>query len=263
MQEHSMLYSTHASALVVILFCFLLIFTAIGVRVGRKRKSFAPVNEQSVPVASLLALQGLLLAFTFAMAGTRFEARRTAIVDEAKAINTVIQRVDLYEPTQRQAFRRDLNHYLEARLQYSTAPFDKAVTDTALRRSARYGRRLWARTMLLAPNLNNQIATEQMVTGLNTMFEQAIARQAARRARVPDPIVYMLFIMSLATAFFTGYTSANRHKVDWLAVGAFHFLVAMVIYITLDLDRPRRGLIRVSDMNELMLDLRQVFRAGG
>ena len=252
MNEYSMLYTTHTTVLVAVLFGLLLVFTGLGLRVGKWRSAYATsTDEQSVAVASLLALQGLLLAFTFAMAGTRFEARREAIVDVATSLHTAIER---------QGFRQDLRYYLESRIEFAEAPRQRAAIAAALAHSEVYAYRLWARTVRLAPNPEHQIATEQMIAALNAVFEHALARQASMRARVPDPIVYLLFIISLATAFFTGYIGTNRRNFDWLAVGIFHLLVGLVIYITLDLDRPRRGLIRTTDMLEMLTELRQQFR---
>ena len=261
MNEYSMLYTTNTTVLVALLFGLLLVFTGLGLRVGKWRSAYATsTDEQSVAVASLLALQGLLLAFAFAMAGTRFEARREAIVDVATSLHTAILRADLFPAIERQGFRQDLHYYLESRIEFAEAPRQRAAIAAALARSEVYAHRLWARTVRLAPDPEHQIATEQMIAALNAVFEHALARQASMRARVPDPIVYMLFIISLATAFFTGYIGTNRRNFDWLAVGIFHLLVGLVIYITLDLDRPRRGLIRTTDMLEMLTELRQQFR---
>lgn len=256
-----MLYTTNTKLLVSLLFGALILFTGIGFRVGKWRSAYATAtDEQSVAVASLLALQGLLLAFTFAMAGTRFEARREAIVDVATSLHTAILRADLYPAAERQGFRHDLSQYLESRINYSEAPRQAAAIAAALAQSEVYAHRLWARVVRLSPEPEHQIATEQMIAALNAVFEHALARQASLRARVPDPIVYMLFIISLATAFFTGYVGTNRRNFDWLAVAIFHLLVGLVIYITLDLDRPRRGLIRTTDMLEMLTELRQQLR---
>ena len=262
MNEYSMLYSTNTTLLVVLLFAALVAMTGIGLRVGKWRTAYATAtDEQSVAVASLLALQGLLLAFTFAMAGTRFEARRDSIVDVAASLQTAIQRADLYPAVERQGFRTDLHYYLQARIDYAEATHDAVPIAAALAQSDLYTRRLWTRAVRLAAVPAYQIATEQMIAALNAVFEHALVRQAALRARVPDPIVYMLFIISLSTAFFSGYIGANRRKFDWLAVASFHFLVGLVIYITLDLDRPRRGLIKTVDVQELLTDLRKYFQA--
>ena len=261
MSEYSMLYTTNTTVLISLLFAALIIFTGIGLRVGKWRSDYATAtDEQSVAVASLLALQGLLLAFTFAMAGTRFEARREAIVDVAASLHTAILRADLYPTAERQGFRHDLRQYLEARINYSEAPRQQAAIAAALAQSDVYAHRLWARVVRLSPKTEYQIATEQMIAALNAVFEHALARQASLRARVPDPIVYMLFIISVATAFFTGYVGTNRRNFDWLAVAVFHLLVGLVIYITLDLDRPRRGLIRTTDMLEMLTELRRQLR---
>ena len=262
MNEYSMLYTTDATLLTALLVGCLLLFTGLGLRIGKWRSSYAmATNAQSVAVASLLALQGLLLAFTFAMAGTRFETRRDAIVNVTTSLHTAILRADLYPAVERQGFRNDLHHFLDARIEYAEAPSQPELLTAALAKSNLYAQRLWARVVRLSPVPEHQIATEQMIAALNTVFEHALARQASLRARVPDPIVYMLFIISLSTAFFTGYVGARQLKFDWLTVAAFHFLVGLVIYITLDLDRPRQGLIRTTDVQELMTELRKLFQS--
>ena len=62
---------------------------------------------------------------------------------------------------------------------------------------------------------------------------------ASLRAHLPDAVVYTLFIIALIMAFCSGSVSANRPRL-WLTVITFHPMVTLVIFITLDLDRPRR-----------------------
>jgi hypothetical protein len=76
--------------------------------------------------------------------------------------------------------------------------------------------------------------------------------------RVPDSIVIMLFAVSLATGFFLGYSSPES-KLDWFVAVGFCLLTAVVIYITLDLDRPRRGFIHLGGAHQAMLALRSYF----
>src|SRR5262245_1604267 len=66
-------------------------------------------------LAGLFGLMGLLLAFTFAMAQQRFEARKELVVDEANAIGTAWLRADLIAEPTRGEVRALLRRYVEVR----------------------------------------------------------------------------------------------------------------------------------------------------
>jgi hypothetical protein len=63
------------------------------------------------------------------------------------------------------------------------------------------------------------------------------------QARVPDPIVYMLFLLALVTSFIGGFTSSAIRRKDWIVIVVFALFSSMVTYITLDLGRPMRGIM--------------------
>jgi cytochrome c oxidase subunit IV len=75
-------------------------------------------------------------------------------------------------------------------------------------------------------------------------------------AKVPETIILMLFVLTIASAFLAGYSN-KKGKMDWAVAIGFSILSAFVIFITLDLDRPRTGLIRLDIAEQTMLDLRQ------
>lgn len=245
----------------VILFLLLVAMTFTGTRVGLKRKTYAAfADEHSLVIGSLLGLQGLLLAFTFAMAGSRFETRHDAVIEETASIRRAVLAADLFGPSERQQFRKDLRGYLESRIQYFESGLDQQSLDANKERGRLLFLRLWNQAVHLPRGPGHEVAAGQMIEALQLVINAMEARHAAFQARVPDPIVYMLFALSVATAFFAGYAGVGRRKRDWMAILLFHFLVVMVIFITLDMDRPRSGLITVIDVHELTVNLRLFFR---
>jgi hypothetical protein len=66
--------------------------------------------------AAVFGLLGLLLAFTFSGAASRFDARRQLVVEEANAIGTTYHRLDLLPPEQRQNLQQGMRDYVDARL---------------------------------------------------------------------------------------------------------------------------------------------------
>ncbi|MBD2721077.1 bestrophin-like domain [Hymenobacter armeniacus] len=260
MREYSLLYRTDSRLLVLLLFGLLLLLTRAGLWEGRRRKPYATsTNEQSVAVASLLALQGLLLAFSFSMASDRFQVRRDALVALAASFRTAVLRANLYPEPERTGFRRELHRYLDARIAFGEAPYDSVIIKGTLVQADTAINQVWRRVARLSFDRRYDMATDKMVDALNEVTAHAIARQASLRAHVPDAVVYMLFIIALITAFFSGYVSANRARFDWLAVVTFHLMVALVVFITLELDRPRRGIIRPSDVQEILVDQLHLF----
>ena len=65
----------------------ILIVSEIGWQLGIRAKGEAGSNFSTLESA-MLGLLALMLAFTFSMALTRFEARRDALLNEANAIGT-------------------------------------------------------------------------------------------------------------------------------------------------------------------------------
>jgi len=54
----------------------------------------------------------------------------------------------------------------------------------------------------------------------------------------------MLFILALVTSFIGGFTSPGIRPKDWIIITMFAVLSSMVTYVTLDLSRPMRGIIK-------------------
>src|ERR1700722_11173088 len=84
--------------LFVALFAGILASLELGYRVGRKNAKKNPelgFEGTGAMEAAVFSLLGLLLAFSFSGAASRFEARRQLIVQEANTITTAYQRVDL------------------------------------------------------------------------------------------------------------------------------------------------------------------------
>ena len=80
------------------LFLGMLLMCEVGRRIGIRSLSKYPdglAKGTGAAEAAVFGLLGLLIAFTFSGAATRFEARRHLIVAEANTISTAYLRVDL------------------------------------------------------------------------------------------------------------------------------------------------------------------------
>jgi hypothetical protein len=215
---------------------------------GRHLHKHSKANIQDMgPLTSFLfALLGLMLAFTFGMSGSRFDTRRGLVVQAANNMHTAILRAELYkDDSVRAAFKADLKDYVQARINW----FD----------AKRIGDKLWHRAAVLARDPANMVASQQMIPALNAMIDVAVSREAATKAIVPEPILYLLFIMTLVTSLMAGYATTIQKRFNYIAVAGFIILVGSVILIILDLDRPRRGLITNTAVNQFIRDLLKLF----
>jgi hypothetical protein len=253
MDDSSFIYNTRAWILVVSLLVAMIACIYVGRKIGLKMFSG---NEEVVTgtiVSSMFGLLAFLLAFTFSMSGSRYDVRRKNIVDEANAISSAIVRADLYPENYRKEFRDDFKGYVEQRIEYfysANISLEAGAVD--------YSKKLWDRAAQLSRDPDLLIASQQMIPALSEMQNMVTTRLIGEISRVPDSIIWMLFLLSLASAFYLGYSSASKGSMDWMVAVGFCVLTSFVIFITLDLDRPRRGLIQLDTPHKAMLELRKL-----
>jgi hypothetical protein len=83
-------------------------------------------------------------------------------------------------------------------------------------------------------------------SALNEMFDVAAARTHVRANRIPETVLLLLGVMALlANGLFAGVLGRN-HKKDIVDLHFLAFATWLVIALIVDLDRPRRGWVQVS-----------------
>jgi hypothetical protein len=244
-------------ALYIVLFLFLLMLSTIwiGYKIGLNKEKTAAKNSEIS--SSLLGLLALILGFTFAMSGSRYEDRKNNLIDEANCIGTAVLRSDIYPDSLRNEFRKDFKTYLKARKDYYLLKNDDQKLTASLKQSAVIGHKLWSRAAFYAKDKDYFIQSNMMLPALNAMFDSASKSNMVLNSKVPETIVYLLLAFSIIISFFIGYNSGLEKKLNLIFLTGFCFLICVVIFITLDLDRPRRGLIKLDTEISLMQKLNQ------
>jgi hypothetical protein len=255
----TLLIQMEAWVIALVLFILMIIATWLGFKSGSYKRKKGSDNDKVAETSGLTALLFFLLAFTFGMSGSRFDTRRSVVVEEANDIGTALLRADMYAPEERTLFRNDFKDYVEARIQFYRVGADLKGILAADSLSQVISAKLWARATRLAANPENLAATQQMIPALNTMIDITTTRISGEKARVPESILYMLFFIAFISAFYGGYAAGRKGAIDWLVEIGFCLLVALVILFTLDLDRPRRGFVNLDTPNQTIIDLRKNF----
>jgi phosphate/sulfate permease len=260
----SLLNQTNTTVITLILFAAMMLSIWIGIKVRtRMINRIAPKvsgTESSGDIGTLTGLLFFLLAFTFGMSGTRYEERREVVLEEGNIIGTALLRADLYPEEERNAFRANFKEYIEYRIAFFESGTNVKQILAADSMSGIVSSRIWQHAARLSKDPNYLAATQQMIPALNDMIDITTVRLAGEKAKVPETIVWMLFMLACASAFFIGYNSVEKGHQDWVVATGFCVLVSIVVYITLDLDRPRRGFINIESASQTIVDLRKNFK---
>lgn len=255
--RHSFLFDTSAATIVIVLFFIMVIAIIIGYSIGKKSKKNK--SDDSGIQTSLLGLLALLMAFTFSMAGSRFENRKSSLIEEANCIGTAILRADIYPDSVKNAFKTDFKNYLNARITYFESKRVDSEITAALKQADESSQSLWKRASFYAKDKDYFIQSQMMLPALNEMFDIATTTNTVFNSGVPESIIYLLLFFSIVISFYIGYSSGHSKKVDSLYLSGFCFLTCVVIFIILDLDRPRRGAINLENEIVLLKDLNTLF----
>jgi hypothetical protein len=253
--KHSFLYDVDAIYLVIFLFVAMLAIILAGYRIGLKKADVGA--DHGTLLSSLLALLGLLLAFTFGMAGSRYDDRRNCIINESNAIGTAMLRAGLYPDSVAREFKKEFKNYIDARISFMEAGRNEEKLNLSLKQSTEAGNALWQKARAQSFLESQRTATILMIPSLNEVLDSSSLVNESFNITVPDSIVILLLIFSAVSSFFIGYNCGIKKGFDKLLITGFCALTCVVIYIIFDLDRPRRGLIDNNYQVHLMKELKQ------
>ncbi len=253
-------YALSALLITLALFLGMLVLLEIGRRIGNHRLQNDAEGARAgtgTVEGAVLALLGLLIAFTFSGAATRFDERRNLIVQETNDIGTAYLRLDLLPASAQPALRDLFRRYVDSRLEtYRKIPDVEAVKAELARSIALQGE-IWTQAVA-AGRLENAppSATMLLLPALNQMIDITTTRTMAVQMHPPLVIFAMLFGLALASALLAGYGMAGGKSRNWLHMIGFSAVMAVAVYVILDIEFPRLGLIRVNAFDQDLVDLR-------
>ena len=245
----------------IALFFLIFLINVLGFNYRRRqfRKDPSRPPEGLGPIeSSLLGLMALMLSFTFSMASTKFEGRRKVITEEANSIGMAILRCDLYPDSMRQAFHRDYAEYLNARIAYYEAGEDEEKIQATLKKAEHYSYNIWKRTADYSHDLDHRVSTAEAVPAINAMIDIVIAREVSRFATVPPIILIVLVVLILIGSFLVGYGHKGRR--NYVLITGYALMTTIALYVILELDRPRKGLLNLDREEHMIVELRELLK---
>jgi hypothetical protein len=219
----------------------MIVVAELGYRLG-KRSTSCDSGVGAVK-AAILALVGLLLAFSYSIAAGHYDRRKLVVVEEATALTACWLRADLADEPARSRARQLVRSIVDARLESFDRSIDPAVVQQAERRIIGDQFELWT---LANGQLRESREPEKhmlLVQAVNDVVARTGERAAAAEHRVPMPVMCMLIASILVSGFLIGLSSGQDQRRIPMLWAIVIILMVGVLMIIFDLDHPGRGII--------------------
>jgi hypothetical protein len=235
-------------AVLVAAFVLLWLSVRVGSGVLKRRKDLEQDlrDDFGVVLAAIMTLLGLVIGFSFSMAISRYDERKTLEEAEANAIGTEYVRADLLPQADAAAVRALLVRYLDRRIGFYAAR-DPEELDRINVETARLQSELWSavRTPALAQPTP---LSALVVAGMNDVLNAQGYTQAAWWNRIPRAAWLLMTVTAICANVMLGFM-AKRAAAERVLLLVMPLMVAVAFALISDIDSPRGGVIRVQPQN--------------
>ena len=249
---------------ILALIAALLIFIELGRRIGRHqlaRSQNGLARGAATAEGAVFGLLGLLIAFTFSGAADRFEQRRHLTTEEANAIGTAYLRLDLLNAKDQMTLRPLFRDYTKLRAHVYSEADNFDLTRQRLATSQQLQSKIWS---MAVPATQKPDAAPQsamlLLPALNEMFDITTTQHMATQNHPPAAVFLLLLILSLIGSLLIGYEMATNRARSWLHHLALATIMALAMYLIVDLEFPRLGVIRINSADLVLNELQQGMR---
>jgi len=197
----------------------------------------------SVVPSAMLALLGLLLAFTYSFTVSRSDNRKAAVLHEINAVETGFYRADLLDEHVRSELRLGLLAYT------GTLPVTEGADQEdfphVVRRIQEAQGDLWPAVSQLKENELGPYETS-VVASINEVFDAHTERITKAMDRLPIALLMMLLFVASASMAVAGYSSGRQGSLQRWRMTALAMSIAAVITTVTDFDQPLSGFVQTS-----------------
>jgi hypothetical protein len=228
----------------------------LSVRIGvsfRKRRRGLDENEREdfgIIMTAILTLLGLIIGFSFSMAITRYDQRKSLEESEANAIATEYVRVDFLSAADAAKVRALLRNYLDQRILFYGTRDDRELgqIDAA---TAQFETDLWSAVQVPAAAQPTPV-TALAVTGMSDVLNSKGHTQAAWWNRIPTAAWVLMAVIAVCCNLLIGY-GAHGGEARTMLLLVLPLIVSISFCLIADIDSPRGGVVRVRAQNLVTL----------
>jgi hypothetical protein len=234
------------------------IATEVGVRLGKWAQARGLDSVQShigTLESAVLGLLALMLGFTFAMSLSRYDNRKELVLAEADAIGTSYLRAQLLPSPHNEEVPKLLRNYVDVRLKFYGVGVDDDGLREAYEKTEQLHQQIWSHAIALSGEQLRAGPVRLFIESMNEVIDLHAKRSMAMRDHVPSTVFLLLYTVATIGFGFVGFASGLSGHRHLLVTFLLVILISSVISLIADLDRPRRGLIKVSQQS--LIELRQ------
>ncbi len=240
-------------------------FAILGFLIGRAARNRRLAAGKDVELrageaslGAIMALLGLLLAFSFGSALSLLEARKADVITEANALGTAFLRTDYLPEPGRSELRRALYDYAQTRLVPEAAGV--ASRDEArafIERSLMAQGRLWPLTIKATRDQSPPPIATFVAGAVNDVLDAHQLRMRSLSVPIAELSQIIILVTALAALFLLGNRSGIAGRpLTWRSF-MFSALLCAVMMTVIDVQRAAQGFIRVdqSALRATILDM--------
>jgi hypothetical protein len=207
---------------------------------GELRQDFEVVK------AAALTLLALIIGFSFAMATSRYDKRKSFEEAEANAIGTQYLRADLLPPADAEKVRALLRSYTKQRILFYTTA-DARLAEQVNADTIRLQGEMWR--AVAGPAATRQTPTVALaVSGMNDVINSQGYTQAAWLDRIPGLAWVLMIAMALCANFLVGVGARSKGK-QFAMLLVLPSIISIALLLIADIDAPQGGFILVAPQN--------------
>jgi hypothetical protein len=232
----------------------------LGRRIGVRRLAEHGDNAITGVAAiegAVFALLGLLLAFTFSSAASRFDTRRQLVVEEANDIGTAYLRVDLLPASAQPQLRETFRRYADSRIGVYRKMPDLAAAWAEMANAADLQKQIWTQAVAGSRDADSPAARMLLLPAINAMIDITTTRTVAAQIHPPAMVFVILLILVLTASFLAGHAMAASKYRGKLHMLCFAIVMTATVYVIIDFEFPRLGLMRIDSFDYVLVDVRE------
>lgn len=218
----------------------------VGFRLGSlSRSTDATLDRQLALVrASTAALVAFLIGFAFSGAASRYVERLDIIAKEANALGTAYLRADALAEPQRAELKAALREYTADRVTLLSGSAGDQVNPLLAKVNGLH-ERMWRAAM--RGTKDNAPLMAIVLPPVNEVIDLHATHLAMARRHLPLPIMAVLLGATAISVGLLGFGNGRVNRRFSLLDSVYGVVLAIALWMTIDLDYPRMGLIRVGN----------------
>jgi hypothetical protein len=218
----------------------------VGWRLSQRRRSLTEDlrPDFNIVLGAALTLLGLVIGFSFSMAGGRYEMRKNYEEAEANAIGTEYVRADLLPQEDAVRVRALLRQYTDLRIRFYVTRDPDELRQINME-TEQVQNELWAAASRPARAQPTPVAA-LAVGGMNDVLNSQGYTQDAWWDRIPVAAWGLMFGIALFCNVLVGY---GARRFEWKLFIVLPLVVAVSFAFIADIDSPRGGLVHIHPQN--------------